>query len=347
MSVSEPHNAGESAHRSGVSEESFADRIASAHSRPQTPTRSRGPVLDTLGAYLALTKPRVIELLLVATIPAMLQADRGELHVGLILLTLVGGWMGAASANTFNMVVDHDIDQVMKRTARRPLAAKTVTRRNAFIFASVLGVGSFLWLWLVCDSLLGGFFILLTIAFYVLVYSMVLKRRTEQNVVLGGAAGCMPVLVGWAVVVDSLPANASAPWWQAVVLFMVIFFWTPPHTWALAMKYKDDYAAAGVPMMPVTRPPVEVTFQIVIYTWLTVITSLLLVPAAGLLYAVTAVISGALFVWMSQRLHSKVKAGAEVKPMKLFLMSNNYLSVLFVGLSIDAALGLPVVAGLF
>lgn len=302
-------------------------------------------MLDTVKAYVALTKPRVIELLLVAAIPAMLQADRGKVHVGLILLTLVGGWMGAAAANTFNMVADSDIDKVMNRTRKRPLARQSVSNRNAMIFGSVLTVASFLWLWLLCDSLLAGLFILLTIAFYVFVYTMWLKRRTDQNVVWGGAAGCMPVLVGWAVITDNAPdVTGWLHWWQAIVLFLVIFFWTPPHTWALGLKYREDYEAAGVPMMPVVRPPLYVTVRIIAYTLATVLTTFLLIPATGWVYLVVSVLAGVWFMWGAIALHKSVKAGGEIKPMKLFLLSNNYLALVCVGLSVDAVLGLRTVA---
>ncbi|MDT9408906.1 heme o synthase [Corynebacterium rouxii] len=295
--------------------------------------------LETIKAYIALTKPRVIELLLVATIPAMLQAERGENNIGLILLTLLGGWMGAAAANTFNMVADSDIDQKMGRTRARPLVRNKVSNRNASVFAWTLTVVSFLWLWLLCRSVLAGLFILLTIFFYIFVYTKYLKRKTHLNIVWGGAAGCMPVVVGWAVITDNLPAGTPAQWWQAIVLFMVIFFWTPPHTWALAMKYKDDYARAGVPMLPVVRTPVEVTRQIVWYTVATVLTTFLLIPAASWIHAVIAVVSGVWFLVMAVRLHNGIKNGGEVKPLKLFILSNNYLAVYFVGLSIDAVLG--------
>lgn len=302
--------------------------------------------MEKIKAYIALTKPKVIELLLVATIPAMLQADRGENNVRLILLTVIGGWMGAAAANTFNMVADSDIDQKMGRTRARPLVRHTVSNKNAMIFAWTLTIVSFLWLWLLCGSLLAACFIMLTIVFYIFVYTKYLKRRTHMNIVWGGAAGCMPVVVGWAVVVDNLPPGTPAQWWQAIVLFLIIFFWTPPHTWALAMKYKEDYAAAGVPMLPVVRTEVEVTKQIVWYTVLTVVTTLLLLPAAGLIYAVTAVVSGLWFLVMAIRLYRGVANGGEVKPLKLFILSNNYLALLFVGLSIDAVMGLETLAQL-
>lgn len=297
---------------------------------------------DVVLAYIALTKPRVIELLLVAAIPALLQADRGSVHIGLVFLTLVGGWMGAAAANSLNMVVDSDIDKVMKRTERRPLARHAISNRAALTFGLTLGVGSMLWLGLLANSWLAAFFILITILFYVLFYSMFLKRRTAQNVVWGGAAGCMPVFVSWAVITDNLPDGQAHNWWQAVVLFLVIFFWTPPHTWALAMRYEEDYRAAGVPMLPVIMEPVGVTRRIVIYTWVTVLTTLALLPAAGWVYAVGAIGFGAWFLIMAHRLHAGVKGGAEVQPLKLFILSNNYLAGVFVALSVDAILGLEV-----
>ncbi|AZA11478.1 heme o synthase [Corynebacterium gerontici] len=303
--------------------------------------------LERIKAYLALTKPRVIELLLVATIPAMLQADRGHIHFGLMLGTLFGGWMGAAAANTFNMVADSDIDQKMGRTAKRPLVKHTVSNQQATVFAWVLTISSFLWLWLVCNSITAAVFVMLTIAFYIFVYTKMLKRRTHMNIVWGGAAGCMPVVVGWAAVVDNLPEGSPAHWWQAVVLFLIIFFWTPPHTWALAMKYKEDYAAAGVPMLPVVRTEVQVTKQIVAYTWATVLVTFLLIPAAGWLYALVAVASGVWFLVVAHKLHHGVQHGTPVRPLRLFILSNNYLSLLFVGLSLDAVLGLHQLTSMF
>lgn len=295
--------------------------------------------MDVIKAYIALTKPRVIELLLVATIPAMLQAERGENNILLILLTLVGGWMGAAAANTFNMVADSDIDKKMGRTRARPLVRHTVSDRAAAIFAWVLTVVSFLWLWLLCGSLTAAVFIILTIVWYIFVYTKFLKRRTAMNIVWGGAAGCMPVAVGWAVIVDHLPADTPAQWWQAVVLWLIIFFWTPPHTWSLAMKYREDYEKAGVPMLPVVKSPVEVTRQILWYSWATVVVTLLIVPAASWIYLVGAVVGGASFLIVATRLHNGVRRGAQVKPLRLFILSNNYLALVFVALSVDAILG--------
>lgn len=333
-----------SAHHDGADTVDGNPRTAAGSAGGAKSAMSR--IRDVVGAYIALTKPRVIELLLVAAIPSMLQADRGNVHLGLMLLTLVGGWMGAAAANTYNMVVDYDIDQLMKRTEKRPLARHAVSRRAAFLFATTLMVASVLWLGLLAGSWLSAGFIVLTIMFYVFVYTMVLKRRTWQNVVWGGAAGCMPVLVSWAVIADSLPDGEGTNWWQAVVLFLIIFFWTPPHTWALAMRYKDDYERAGVPMLPVVKTPLEVTRQILVYTWVTVLVTFALIPAAGWIYAIGAVGFGIWFIVMAQRLYAGVKRGVEVKPLALFILSNNYLAAVFVALSVDAVLGLPTIASL-
>jgi len=293
--------------------------------------------LSTLLAYLALTKPRVIELLLVTTIPAMLLAHRGTVDPLLILNTLVGGIFAAAGANTLNCVADADIDKVMKRTARRPLAQATVPTRHALVFGLLLTVGSFAWLWWT-TNLLSGLLAIATIAFYVFVYTLLLKRRTSQNVVWGGAAGCMPVMIGWSAATGTIQ-------WPALVMFAIIFFWTPPHTWALAMRYKDDYRAAGVPMLPAVATEQHVTKQILIYTWLTVLATLALAVATGWLYAAVALLAGAWFLTMAHQLYSGVKRGEPVKPLRLFLQSNNYLAVVFCALAVDSALALPRVLG--
>jgi len=305
---------------------------------PRSPVqRLRARTGITLLAYLALTKPRVIELLLVTTIPAMLLADRGAVNPILILNTLFGGMLAAAGANTLNCVADADIDKVMKRTARRPLARATVPTRHALIFGVVLTAGSFAWLWWT-TNLLSGVLAIVTIAFYVFVYTLLLKRRTSQNVVWGGAAGCMPVMIGWSAVTGTIG-------WPALVMFAIIFFWTPPHTWALAMRYKDDYRAAGVPMLPVVATERQVTKQILIYTWPTVLTTLALALATGWLYAAVALLAGAWFLTMAHQLYAGVKRGEPVKPLRLFLQSNNYLAVVFCALAVDSALALPTLFG--
>lgn len=294
-------------------------------------------IRSNLFGYLALTKPRVIELLLVTTIPAMLLADRGRVDLLLILNTLVGGILAAGGANTLNCVADADIDKVMKRTSARPLARSVVPRSHALIFGLSLSVASFFWLWWT-TNLLSAHLAAATIAFYVLVYTLLLKRRTTQNVVWGGAAGCMPVMIGWSAVTGTIG-------WQALAMFAIIFFWTPPHTWALAMKYKDDYRAAGVPMLPAVATERHVTTQIVVYTWLTVAATLALIPAAGWLYAAVAVLAGAWFLTLAHRLNAGVRRGEPVKPLKLFLHSNNYLAAVFCALAVDSVIPLPLLFG--
>lgn len=300
---------------------------------PATSKRIRTRLLG----YLALTKPRVVELLLVTTIPAMLLASRGSVDPVLILNTLFGGMLAAGGANTLNCVADADIDKVMTRTAGRPLARATVPRSHALVFGLALSVASFFWLWWT-TNLLSAHLAAATIAFYVLVYTLLLKRRTSQNVVWGGAAGCMPVMIGWSAVTDTIG-------WQALAMFAVIFFWTPPHTWALAMKYKEDYRAAGVPMLPVVATERHVTNQIVVYTWLTVAATLALIPAAGWLYAMVAVLAGGWFLALAHRLRAGVRRGEPVKPLKLFLQSNNYLAAVFCALAVDSVIPLPLLFG--
>jgi len=290
-------------------------------------------VSTTLLAYLALTKPRVIELLLVTAIPAMLLAHRGSVNPLLILNTLIGGMLAAGGANTLNCVADADIDKKMKRTAQRPLARDAVPTSHALVFGLVLSVASFVWLWWT-TNLLSGLLAVGTIAFYVFVYTLLLKRRTSQNVVWGGAAGCMPVMIAWSAVTGTIA-------WPALVMFAIIFFWTPPHTWALAMRYKDDYKAAGVPMLPAVATERQVTKQILIYTWLTVAATLALALAAGWLYTAVAAVAGVWFLAMAHQLYAGVRRGEAVKPLRLFLQSNNYLAVVFCALALDSALALP------
>ena len=284
-------------------------------------------------SYLALTKPKIIRQLLVTTVPAMFLAARGLPGLWTVVATLVGGALAAGSANSLNCYVDRDIDQVMTRTARRPLAQHTVTPTAALVFGIALGMVSVAFLW-VTTNFLAAVLALAAILFYVLVYTMGLKRRTSQNIVWGGAAGCMPVLIGWAAVTGSLA-------WPAWVLFAVIFFWTPPHFWALAMKYKDDYAAAGVPMLPVVASPRRVAFEIVAYSWVMVATSLVLWPlATSWIYGVSALLAGVWFLVEAHRLRAQVVSagvsGAEVNSMRLFHVSISYLTVLFVAVAVDA-----------
>ena len=291
-------------------------------------------VRATLQAYLGLTKTRIIEQLLVVTVPAMFLAQRGVPSLWLIVATLIGGAVAAAAAHALNCVADADIDQKMKRTARRPLAKGQVPKSHALVFGLVLSAASSVWL-AFTTNWLAAVLALAAIAFYVLVYTLLLKRRTSQNIVWGGAAGCMPVVIGWAAVTGTVE-------WPALVMFGVIFFWTPPHFWALAMRYREDYAAAGVPMLPVVAPAAAVSVRIVVYSWVMVAWSLLLLPATSWVYLAVALLSGAYFILKAHRLHSEVKAGGEVSPMPLFHLSNLYLCVLFAAIAVDAALGLPV-----
>jgi protoheme IX farnesyltransferase len=289
--------------------------------------------------YVALTKPRIIELLLVTTFPTMFLAQRGLPSFWLIASTLVGGTLSAGAANTLNCYLDRDIDKVMHRTENRPLVTGAISPPAALRFGAVLTVASTLWLgllvnWLSAALSLGA------IALYVGVYTMLLKRRTPQNIVWGGAAGCMPVLIGWSAVTNSLA-------WPPVILFLVIFFWTPPHYWPLSMSFKDEYRAAGVPMLPVVAKDAVVARQVVLYAWATVVVSLTLVPVAsmGWVYLVVAVLSGGLFLVEAHRLLARARAPqnvtiASLKPMRLFHYSISYLTILFLAVAVDPLLHL-------
>jgi heme o synthase len=288
---------------------------------------------DSVAAYVALTKPRIIELLLVTTVPTMVLAQQGLPPLGLVLATLVGGSLAAGSANALNCWYDRDIDGLMHRTSRRPLARQTVAPRRALVFGLVLGVLSAALL-AVTTNVLSAVLAVAAIAFYVLVYTALLKRRTSQNIVWGGAAGCMPVLIGWSAVTGTVG-------WPALVLFLVVFLWTPPHFWALAMRFRDDYAAAAVPMLPVVAAPRVVTGRIVAYSWAMVAVSLLLVlpgGPSGWLYGASAVLLGGAFLREAHALHASVRSGAEARPMRLFHLSISYLALLFLALAVDALL---------
>ncbi len=292
----------------------------------------------TVGAYVALTKPRIIELLLVTTIPVMFLAQRGVPSLWLIVATLVGGTLSAGAANTFNCVYDRDIDAEMHRTSNRPMVTGVVTPRQGLLFGWALTVVSTAW-FLAVVGWLPALLSLAAIALYAVGYTMILKRRTAQNIVWGGAAGCMPVLIGWAAVTGTVG-------WPAVVLFLVIFFWTPPHYWPLSMRFKDDYAAAHVPMLPVVERFAVVARQIVAYSWAMVAASLVLVPVAGMgwLYLVTAVVTGGLFVAEAHRLLRASRSGEGpqvLRPMRLFHFSITYVAVLFLAVAVDPLLHLP------
>jgi protoheme IX farnesyltransferase len=288
--------------------------------------RTGGKIGERVLAYVALTKPRIIELLLVTTVPAMVLADRGLPSLWLIAATLIGGTLAAGGANTINCYLDRDIDEKMRRTHGRPLPAGLVTPVQALRFGIVLELIAFAWLWSLVNLLAASLAVGATL-FYVFVYTMWLKRTTAQNIVIGGAAGAVPVLVGWAAVRGSL----GLPAW---ILFAIIFVWTPPHFWALAMKYKDDYAAAGVPMLPVVAGVRETARQIMLYSVALVAVTLLLWPAArmGAVYVVTAIALGGFFVRQAVRLWRDV---TPERAIRLFSYSITYLGLLFAAIAVD------------
>jgi protoheme IX farnesyltransferase len=279
-------------------------------------------------AYIALTKPRIIELLLVTTVPAMVLAQRGLPPLWLIAVTVVGGALTAAGANAINCVVDRDIDSIMQRTQSRPLVQHEISPAHALIFALTLEVSGFLLL-AVFANLLAGVLALSATLFYVFVYTLWLKRTSVQNIVIGGAAGAVPPLVGWAAVTGRIE-------WPAVVMFAIVFFWTPAHFWALALKYRDDYARAGVPMGPVVWGAERTHREILIYALITAAVAFLLVPAgaAGLVYALAAAVLGALFVLYALRLR---RQGTAASAMRLFAFSIVYLFLLFAVMVVDQA----------
>jgi protoheme IX farnesyltransferase len=282
-----------------------------------------------------LTKPRIIELLLVTTVPVMFLAAGGAPPLWPVVATLVGGTLAAGSANTLNCVIDRDIDEAMRRTRRRPLPTHSVAPAAALVFGLVLGAVATVWLGVTVNWLSASLALAANL-FYVVVYSLVLKRRTAQNIVWGGAAGCFPALIGWTAVTGSLA-------WTPVVLFLVVFFWTPPHFWALALRYRDDYAAAKVPMLPVVATERAVTTQIVAYSWVMVAQSLLLWPVAGTgwVYLAAAAVLGSAFLVEAYRLYGLARrgvSGVALRPMRLFHWSNTYLALLFVAVALDAVL---------
>jgi protoheme IX farnesyltransferase len=302
--------------------------------RPAT-TQTTG---DRIRAYIALTKPRIIELLLVTTVPAMVLATRWVPGIDWgdwgwrVAWTLIGGTLAAGSANAINCYLDRDIDELMARTRRRPLPAHQVEPERAVVFGIVLGVASFaLMAWTV--NLLAAFLTLLAIAFYVVVYTMLLKRSTPQNIVIGGAAGALPPVIGWAAVTG----NVGIP---ALILFALVFYWTPPHFWALSLRIRKDYAAAGVPMLPVVRGIPETTKQIALYTLLMVAISLALWPVArmGLIYLGAAVGLGAVFIWQAYALWRRggSEQASTAGAIQLYRYSISYLSLLFLAIAVDA-----------
>jgi heme o synthase len=284
------------------------------------------PLRSQIGDYVALTKPRIIEQLLVTTVPTMIVAERGLPSLWLIAATVLGGTLAAGGANAINMYVDRDIDQVMNRTKNRPLAAGRITPRSALVFAIAIEVLAFVFLWATVN-LLSAVLAVAACLFYVFVYTLWLKRSSKSNIVIGGAAGAVPVLVGWSAVTGTLD-------WPPVVLFAVIFYWTPPHFWALAIRYRDDYAAAEVPMLPVVASLRTTAVRILLYTVLLWGITLLFAPVAGMgpIYVVTALALGAVFTWLSVRL---LRDSTPQVAMRVFTWSITYISLLFVAIAVD------------
>lgn len=305
------------------------DISTTSHVTATTDRRSVGRILR---AYVALTKPRVLELLLVTTVPVMILAARGLPDLWLIFATVIGGSLSAGSAAAFNMYLDRDIDAHMQRTENRPLVTGEVSPRGALTFAWTLAAVSTVWLWVFTNPLAAALSAG-AIFFYVVIYTMILKRRTEQNIVWGGIAGCFPVLIGWSAVTGSLT-------WAPFILFALVFLWTPPHYWPLSMKYAAQYDEVDVPMLGATRSGSQVGLQVILYAWATVACSLLLIPVAsmGLVYTVSALVFGGWFVYESHRLYSRAVQGGEPRPMRVFHASITYLTLLFVAIAVDPLL---------
>ncbi|WP_404313405.1 heme o synthase [Agrococcus terreus] len=306
-----------------------------AHLAPtaQRPTAQRPTLRTKAAAYVALTKPRVIELLLVTALPTMFLAAGGVPPLLPLVATLVGGFLSAGSANAFNMVIDRDIDRVMHRTKQRPLVTGTLSVLEAKAFAWTLAVVSTLVLGVFANWLAAALSIA-AICFYVFIYTMLLKRRTEQNIVWGGIAGCFPVLIGWAGVTGTLD-------WPAWILFTLVFLWTPAHYWPLSMKYRSDYEAADVPMLAVVRGRQMVGVQVILYAWASLACTLLLIPVGGmgLLYAAVAVVAGGWFVWESHALYGRaIRGEREIRAMRVFHASNTYLTLVFLAVGVDPLL---------
>jgi protoheme IX farnesyltransferase len=312
----------------------MSNATSSGVSAPAAPeVGGRSSLRVKAGAYVALTKPRVIELLLVTALPTMFLAAGGVPPLGALAATLIGGFLSAGSANAFNMILDRDIDRVMHRTQHRPLVTGTLSVLEARVFAWTLAVVSTLVLGFFATWLAAALSVA-AIGFYVLIYTMLLKRRTEQNIVWGGIAGCFPVVIGWAGVTGSLD-------WPAWILFALVFLWTPAHYWPLSMKYRDDYEAADVPMLSVVRGRPMVGIQVILYAWASLACTLLLIPVGGMgwLYTAVAVIAGAWFVGESHGLYQRaIKGEQEVRAMRVFHASNTYLTLIFLAVGVDPLL---------
>lgn len=287
------------------------------------------PLRTRLGGYVALTKPRIIELLLITTVPTMIVAEGGMPSVWLIVNTVIGGTLAAGGANAINMYVDRDIDKVMERTKGRPLVTGVVTPRAALTFAIGIEVLAFAWLWVLVNPLSAVLGVSACL-FYVFVYTLWLKRNSTRNIVIGGAAGAAPVLIGWSAVTNSLA-------WPPIILFAVIFYWTPPHFWALAVKYKDDYASVDVPMLPSVVSLKETASRIIAYTLVLWALTLVFSPVAdmGRLYLGAAVVLGAIFTWLTIRLY---RSPSTATAMRVFTYSITYLTLLFGAMAADELL---------
>jgi protoheme IX farnesyltransferase len=279
-----------------------------------------------VGGYIALTKPRIIELLLVTTVPTMVVAERGLPSIWLMVATVIGGTLAAGGANAVNMYVDRDIDALMERTKNRPLVTGLIEPRHALIFAVAIEVAAFAWLWAFVN-LLSAVLAFAACLFYVFVYTLWLKRTSTRNIVIGGAAGAVPVLIGWTAVRDSLD-------WAPIVLFAVIFYWTPPHFWALAIRYRDDYSNASVPMLPSVVDMRTVAVRILGYTLLLWALTLLFSAVAGMgwIYTGAAVVLGGVFAWMAAGL---LRDASPKRAMRLFSYSITYITLLFGAMAID------------
>ncbi|MCY4163368.1 MAG: heme o synthase [bacterium] len=300
-------------------------RVAEPDSASGLNLRARH-VWRVCGAYIALTKPRIIELLLITTVPPMVVANRGIPGVWLMVATVIGGTLAAGGANAINMYVDRDIDRLMERTKNRPLVTGEIRANKALVFAIALEVVAFVWLWGFVNLLSATLAVSAT-AFYVFVYTLWLKRNSPSNIVIGGAAGAVPVLVGWAAVTNTLG-------WAPLVLFGLIFYWTPPHFWALAIRYRDDYLAAGVPMLPAVASTRTTAQRMVAYTVVLWALSLVFAPVGdmGFIYLGSAIGLGAVFCYMAVQV---LRTQAEVWAMRLFSYSITYITLLFGSMVVD------------
>ncbi|MDT5024497.1 MAG: heme o synthase, partial [Micromonosporaceae bacterium] len=325
-----PHSPAGVVDRAGVVNQ--ADVVNHAGVEPVAVAGQRPVSLtDRFRAYLTLTKPRIVELLLITTVPAMLLANPSSPSLGLILVVLVGGSLAAGAANVINCYLDRDIDKVMRRTSRRPLPTHVVAPRSALVFGLTLAVVSTV-LMAVLTNWLATVLTVSAIVYYDLIYTKWLKRTTPQNTFWGGICGALPVLIGWAAVTGSLA-------WPAWIMFGIVFFWQMPHFYALAIKFKDDYARAGIPMLPVVAPLRRVGMESVVFAWLTALTSLALWPLGmSWVYGVPAALAGAFFVLEAHRMDGRIRRGEPVKPMRLFHWSTTYLTIVFVVIAVDALL---------